>query len=106
MSFEYDTRGQEKVGALIILPLAHEWRQMLLAHGCSFGKHEYGETVIFPEGTTRTMLLSRSSQGTNRFRLLLPDGLELREVLDDEGTGKSGLLLVFSQEPMQEEQNG
>ena len=92
----------ENVRALIVFPLAHVWQPILLAHGCTFGASEYGETVIFPEGTTRTLLLSRCGQGTDRFRLLLPDGLELREVLDDEGTGKSWLLLVSGQGLMQE----
>ncbi len=98
--------GIESVRALLIFPLADEWKQLLLAHGCTFGMHEYGETVIFPEGTTRTMLLTRTGQPTNRSRLLFPDGVELREVLDDEGSGKSWLLLVLSQKPMQEERDG
>jgi hypothetical protein len=95
--------GTEKVQALLIFSLAEEWRQVLLTHGCAFGVHEeYGETIQFPEGTTRTLLCSREGQLTNRYRIQLPDGLELREVLDDEGKGKSWLTLVLSQEPMQD----
>jgi hypothetical protein len=97
--------GIESVRALIIFPLAHEWKQLLLTHGCTFGESEYGETVIFPEGTIRTMLLTRTGQPTNRYRLLFPDGVELREVLDDESGGKSWLLLVLSQKLMQEERD-
>ena len=92
----------EKVQALLIFSLAEEWRQVLLIHGCTFGvDEEYGETIQFPEGTTRTLLYSREGQPTNRYRIQLPDGLELREVLDDEGKGKSWLTLVLSQEPME-----
>ena len=48
--------GAEKVQALLIFSLAEEWRQVLLSHGCIFGMHEeYGETIQFPEGTTRTL---------------------------------------------------
>jgi hypothetical protein len=92
----------ENVQALIVFPLAHEWKQILVMHECTFGEHEYGETIIFPEGTRRTLLLSRTGRATNHYRLVFPDGLELREVLDDEATGKSWLLLVLSQEPMQD----
>ena len=102
MSREPDDDATENVRALIIFPLVLEWKQVLIRHGCTFGEHEYGEMVIFPEGTTRTLLLSRIGQLTNRSRILFPDGLELRELLDDEDTGKSWLLLVLSQEPMQD----
>ncbi|HEY5001746.1 MAG TPA: hypothetical protein VII61_01245 [Ktedonobacteraceae bacterium] len=100
MSVKPETDTTENVRALIVFPLMNEWKQVLLTHGCMFGEHEYGETVIFPEGTKRTLLLSRTGQSTNRSRIQLPDGLELRDVLDDEATGKSWLLLVLSQEPM------
>jgi hypothetical protein len=91
--------GTEKVQVLLIFSLAEEWKQVLLTHGCMFGVHEeYGETIQFPEGTTRTLLYSREGQPTNRYRIQLPDGLELREVLDNEGKGRSWLTLVLSQE--------
>jgi hypothetical protein len=97
--------GMEKVQALLIFSLAEAWKQVLLIHGCTFGVHkEYGEIIQFPEGTTRTLLYSRALQSTNQYRILLPDGLELREVLDDEGTGKSWLLLVLSQELLENAQ--
>jgi len=92
----------KNVQVLIIFPLVDEWKQMLSMHGCAFGEHEYGETVIFPEGTTRTQLLDRLGQPTNRSRIQFADGLELRDVLDDEATGKSWLLLVLSQVPMRD----
>jgi hypothetical protein len=95
--------GTENVQALLIFSLAEEWRQVLLNHECMFSVHgEYGETIRFPEGTTRTLLYSREGRPTNCYRIQLPDGLELREVLDDEGKGKSWLTLVLSQEPMQD----
>lgn len=95
--------GTENIQALLIFSLAEEWRQVLLNHECMFSIHgEYGETIRFPEGTTRTLLYNRGGQATNRYRIQLPDGLELREVLDDEGTGKSWLTLVLSQESMQD----
>jgi hypothetical protein len=102
MNGEPGDDATENVRALIVFPLAHEWKQVLLMHGCTLGEDEYGETVIFPEDTTRTLLLSRTGRATNRYRIQLPDGLELREVLDDEGRGKSWLLLILSQEPMQD----
>lgn len=97
MSIE-SVEGAESVQALLIFSLAEEWRQVLLKYGCAFTmQEEYGETIQFPAGTTRTLLYSREDQPTNRYRILLPDGLELREVLDDEGKGKSWLTLVLSQ---------
>ena len=95
--------GTENVQALLIFSLAEEWRQVLLNHGCMFSVHgEYGETIRFPERTTRTLLYNREGQATNRYRIQFPDGLELREVLDDEGKGKSWLILVLNQEPMKD----
>jgi hypothetical protein len=76
---------------------------VLLAHSCTFGEHEDGETVIFPEGTTRTMILTEPVKSHNRARILFPNGLELREMLDDEGTGKGCLLHVLSQESIEED---
>ena len=94
--------GTENVQALLIFSLAEEWKQVLLTHGCTFGKHEeYGETIQFPEGTIRTLLYNREGRPTNCYRIQLPDGLELREVLDDEGKGKSWLMLVLNQEPLE-----
>jgi hypothetical protein len=93
----------ENVQALLIFSLAEEWKQVLLTHGCVFSVHEeYGKTIQFPEGTTRTLLYSREGRPTNCYRIQLSDGLEIREVLDDEGKGKSWLTLVLSQEPMQD----
>jgi hypothetical protein len=102
MSHEPGDDAMERVRSLMIFSLDQKWKNMLFMHGCTFEKHERGETVLFPEGTTRTLLLSRAGQPTNRYKILFPDGLELREVLDDEDTGKSWLTLVLSLEPMQE----
>jgi hypothetical protein len=103
MSREPDDDATERVRSLIVFPLDQKWKNVLFMHGCTFVKNEYGEMVLFPEGTTRTLLFNRAGQPTNRYKILFPDGLELREVLDDENTGKSWLLLVLSQKPMQEE---
>ena|SRR5450631_278801 len=93
-----NVKGAENVQALLIFSLAEEWKQVLLTHGCAFGVHEeYGETIQFPEGTTRTLLYSREGRPTNRYRIQLSDGLEIREMLDDEGKGRSWLTLVLSQ---------
>ena len=93
--------GTQRVQALLIVPLDDAWRPILLVHGCTFGVHEeYGETIQFPEGTTRTLLHGREARPTNRYRIQLPDGLELREVLDDEGKGKSWLMLVLDHLPL------
>jgi hypothetical protein len=98
-----NVNGTKNVQALLIFSLAEEWRQVLLTHGCTFGKHEeYGETIQFPERTIRTLLYNREDRPTNRYRIQLPDGFELREVLDDEGKGKSWLMLVLNQEPMED----
>lgn len=102
MSVEPGDDATERVRSLMIFPLDQKWKHMLFMHGCTFEKHEHGETALFPEGTTRTLLLSRAGQPTNRYKILFPDGLELREVLDDEDTGKSWLTLVLSREPVQE----
>jgi hypothetical protein len=95
--------GAKTVQALLIFPLDEMWKQQLVIHGCMFGMHEYGETIQFPEGTTRTLLYNREGQPMNHYRLLLPDTLELREVLDDEGTGKSWLSLVVCLERRRKE---
>ncbi len=96
MSNEMDIGGTETVQALLIFPLAETWKHLLLIHGCTFGVHVYGDLVIFPEGTTRTLLYDPNGQATNRYRIVFPDGLELREVLDDEGEGKSWLAIVIT----------
>jgi hypothetical protein len=101
MSIEHD-EGTKMVQILLIFPLDEGWKQQLVMHGCTFEMHEYGETIQFPAGTMRTLLYNREVQPTNHYRILLTDTLELREVLDDEGTGKSWLSLIVGLEPHEE----
>jgi hypothetical protein len=93
----------ETVQALLIFSLAEEWKRVLRVHGCTFGVYEeYGDMIRFPEGTTRTLLYGREGQTTNHYRIMLPDTLELREILDDKGQGKSWLALVLSPAPLED----
>lgn len=70
-------------------------RDVLLLHGCAIrNEEEEGKphcTVIFPAGTTRTELYPRAMEA--RFRVVLPDGLELREV--DSREERTRLFLVL-----------
>ena len=59
-----------------------------------------GRQFSFQREPHELCLYSREGRPTNRYRIQLSNGLELREVLDDEGKGKSWLTLVLSQEPM------
>ncbi len=55
---------------------------MLRSHGCRIEEHErlHQCTVFFPEGTTRTEIFFRLIHP--RFRIILPDGYELRLLYD------------------------
>ena len=70
-------------------------RDILLLHECAIcDEEEEGKsycTIIFPAGTTRTELWPRAMEA--RFRVVLPDGLELREV--DSRQERTRLFLVL-----------
>lgn len=57
-----------------------EGREVLLKHGCRIEEHAQKCIIFFPEGTTRTEIFFRLIHP--RYRIILPDGYELRETYD------------------------
>ena len=78
-----------------------EARQVLLNHGCTIDGNGPECTVIFPEGTTRAEIYPRTYQ--TRFRLVLPDGAELREV--DVREDRNYLQIVLDSLPSEEQEH-
>ncbi|MBV9711307.1 MAG: hypothetical protein JO011_10405 [Ktedonobacteraceae bacterium] len=61
--------------------LIPEARELLVQHGCMMCEEGHEETVVsFPEGTKRQEIWPRVV--SERYRIILPDGLELRQVFD------------------------
>ena len=96
MHYPADRTGPiEKIYQLktMINPKVDVVRSLLILHGCTIdeeGTQGPECTVIFPEGTTRQELWPRTMSA--RFRILLPDGFELREV--DDRKKRTSLFLV------------
>ena len=58
-----------------------EAREILLQHRCMLHDKAHEETLInFPEGTQRQMIWPTTI--SERYRIVLPDGQELRQVFD------------------------
>ena len=66
-------------------------RVVLTQHGCRIEGQGPECTVLFPEGTTRQELYPRTYE--SRFRILLPDGFELR--MTETRTGKNWLSIII-----------
>ena len=68
----------QKLTIKLLIPGAQE---ILLQHGCVMHDKGYEETLVtFPEGTQRQEIWPRTM--SERYRILLPDGQELRQVFD------------------------
>lgn len=74
---------------LTIPPLSEKAKASLIQHGCSFEDNE----LILPEGTTEAETLPRVSAA--RYRLKFPDGYEIGERLERNGT--SSLYLPINE---------
>ena len=62
-------------------PLFSEPRTLMIEHGCMVLDQPDGKCVItFPEGTYEHEIFPRTL--CERYRILLPDGFEMREVYD------------------------
>jgi hypothetical protein len=57
-----------------------EAKEIMVKHGCRFEEHPDEWIVFFPEGTTKTEIYPRTMQ--SRYRIVFPDGYELREIYD------------------------
>jgi hypothetical protein len=57
-----------------------EPKEIIRKHGCRLEEHPNECIIFFPEGTTKTEIYPRTRQA--RYRIILPDGYELREVYD------------------------
>jgi hypothetical protein len=61
--------------------LIPEAGEILVQHGCTMHEKGHEETLItFPEGTRRQTIWPRTI--CERYRIVLPDGQELRQVFD------------------------
>lgn len=71
----------EVIQSLSMVPITFpEVKQILLDHGCTLQKQGNEYIVTFPEGSTRTLLYPHVLN--SRYRIILPDGVELRQVAD------------------------
>jgi hypothetical protein len=57
-----------------------EAKEIMRKHGCTLEERPDKCIIFFPEGTTKTEIYPRTMQ--SRYRIVLPDGYELREAYD------------------------
>jgi hypothetical protein len=71
----------QEIQTLLLKRLIPEARDILVQHGCMMCDKTHEETLItFPAGTKRQTLWPRTI--SERYRIVLPDGQELRQVFD------------------------
>lgn len=74
----------EPVDQLKTAPFREEYltrvKEILSQHGCRLDHHDGYELVTFPRGTTKQEILPRLGF-SQRYRILLPDGYEIIEVV-------------------------
>ena len=98
LAFPHRSGNPHTVQSLKTLIQRDGVKQFLLNHGCTIdeeGTQGPECTVIFPAGTTRTELYPRAMEA--RFRILLPDHVELREI--DNRRERSQLYIVLDDLP-------
>jgi hypothetical protein len=76
----YITAPTRPLSQLKTPPLTEEAKEVMLKHGCRLEENPNECTVFFPGGTTRAELFPRTM--STRYRIILPDCYELREVYD------------------------
>jgi hypothetical protein len=87
----------QELKTITLKQLIPEARDILLQHGCTMHEKRNEETLItFPEGTKRQTIWPRTI--SERYRILLPDGLELRQV-EDRFQQVSQLFIVLENMP-------
>jgi len=79
-NFTYPIAPTYPLHQLTTLPFEEEAKEIMLKHGCTLEEHPNECIIIFPEGTTKTEIYPRTMQ--SRYRIILPDGYELREIYD------------------------
>ena len=71
----------QEIKTITLKRLIPEARDILLQHGCTMHDRGKEETVVtFPANTVRQLIWPRTV--SERYRILLPDGQELRQVFD------------------------
>lgn len=69
------------VQSITLKRLIPEVGEMLVQHGCTLDNKGYEVTLVtFPESTHRQEIWPRTM--SERYRIMLPDGQELRQVFD------------------------
>ena len=82
------------IQTLTLWRLIPEAREILAQHGCTLHEKGHEETLLtFPPGTRRQEIWPRTI--SERYRILLPDGQELRQVFD-RFQGISQLFIVLA----------
>ena len=80
-NFTYPIAPAYPLRQLTTLPFeVEEAKESIRKHGCTIEERPNKCIIFFPEGTTRTEIYPRTMQ--SRYRILLPDGYELREMYD------------------------
>ncbi len=80
-NFTYPVAPTYPLRQLTTLPFeVEEAKEIIRKHGCIVEEYPDKYIIIFPEGTTKTEIYPRTMQ--ERYRIVLPDGYELREAYD------------------------
>jgi hypothetical protein len=73
--------GFQEITTITVKRLVPEARDLLVQHGCTMHDRGHEETLItFPANTQRQLLWPTTI--SERYRILLPGGQELRQVFD------------------------
>ena len=96
MSNEEILSGLQPATPTHVETLVPELKAMLEEHQCSIvGTEDDGYTITYPPGTTKQEILLRTMEA--RFKLVLPDGFEVREI--DTRSGKTAVFAVLNTLP-------
>lgn len=80
-NFTYPIAPTYPLHQLTTIPFeVEEAKEIMAKHGCIIEEHPHQYIIFFPEGTTRTEIYPRTMQP--QYRIILPDGFELREMYD------------------------